>query len=72
MKAEKMEKKKEKKLQQPDCDNCQYQDYDEEYGDYVCTQMMDEDEVARVMAGGARYCPYYKYYNEYDMVRKQN
>ena len=64
--------KKEKKTQQADCENCQYYDYDEEYGDYVCSQVLDEDELVRVMSGGARYCPFYRYYNEYDMVRKQN
>ena len=65
-----MEEKK--KNRQADCETCQYCDYDEEYGDYVCSQSLDEDEMARVMAGGARYCPFYRYYYEYDMVRKQN
>jgi hypothetical protein len=67
-----MEKKEEQKRKSADCENCQYLDYDEEYGDYVCTQSLDEDELVRVMQGGASYCPYYRYYNEYDMVRKQN
>ena len=60
------------KKRQSDCETCQWYDYDEEYEEYVCTQDLDEDDMARVMAGGSRYCPYYKYYYEYDMVRKQN
>ena len=41
--AKKDSDKKEKIV--TDCDNCQYFDYDEEYGDYFCTMMLDEDEI---------------------------
>ncbi len=69
-----MEKKeKPHKIQPPaDCENCQYFDYDEEYDEYVCTISMDEDDALRIMEHGARVCPYYRYYDEYTMVRKQN
>lgn len=63
---------KEKKQQQADCEHCQWYDYDEEYDEYVCNQSLDEDDMVRVMTGGARYCPFFKYYDEYMMVRKQN
>ena len=63
-------KKPEKKT--ADCETCQYFDYDDEYGDYVCNQMLDEDEMVRVMEHGASQCPYYRFYDEYTMVRKQN
>ncbi len=68
--AKKDSDKKEKIV--TDCDNCQYFDYDDEYGDYFCTMMLDEDEMARVMQHGASECRYYKLYDEYMMVRKQN
>jgi len=63
---------KKKKKTQADCENCQYYDYDEEYGDYVCSQVLDEDELVRVMEHGAAQCPYFRFYDEYMMVRKQN
>ena len=55
-----------------DCENCQYYDYDEEYDCYMCIQELDEDEYLRVMEHGAPVCPFYRYYDEYTMVRKQN
>ena len=64
--------KKKKQLQVADCETCQYYDYDDEYGDYVCSQMLDEDELVRIMEHGAPECPSYRYYDEYTMVRKQN
>ena len=65
-----MDLKKEKK--EADCQNCQYCDYDDEYGDWVCSMDMDEDDLVRVMERGASSCPYYRLYDEYGMVRKQN
>ncbi len=69
-----MEKKdKPHKVQPPaDCENCQYFDYDEEFDEEICTISMDEDDALRIMEQGARVCPYYRYYDEYTMVRKQN
>lgn len=65
--------KKPRKVQPPaDCENCQYYDYDEEYDCYMCMQELDEDEYLRVMENGAPVCPFYRYYDEYTMVRKQN
>ena len=71
---EKKEKKKQEKKQKikPDCETCQYYDFDDEYGDYICSQMLDEDEMVRVMEHGAADCPYYRFYDEYMLVRKQN
>ena len=67
------EKEKKKKVLPPaDCENCQYYDYDEEYDSYMCIMNLDEDDLIRVMHSGAGSCPYYRYYDEYTMVRKQN
>ena len=56
----------------PLCENCEYYDYDEEYEDYICTQNLDEDEMSRFMQSSYRSCPYFKYYDEYKSVQKQN
>lgn len=53
------------------CEDCTYYDYDEEYGDYVCTQSLDEDELALVCRSGSKNCPYFKFYDEYKSVQKQ-
>lgn len=60
---------KEKKITQ--CESCAYFDYDEEYDCYLCTINVDEDDYASFMGGGSS-CPYYHYYDEYSVVRKQN
>ena len=54
------------------CDICLYYDYDEEMGEEVCTQHLDEDEMARYMAGSYKSCPYFRAYDEYKSVQKQN
>lgn len=66
------EKKPHKVMPPADCENCQYYDYDEEYDCYMCSMDLDEDEYLRVMEHGAPVCPFYRYYDEYTMVRKQN
>lgn len=53
------------------CDDCQYYIFDEEYQEYVCDVDMDEDDYARLTAGGSRECPYWRSGNEYDVVRHQ-
>ena len=53
------------------CESCVYFDYDDEYGDNVCTINLDEDEYVRFSQSGGRQCPYYKYYDEYKSVHKQ-
>ena len=54
------------------CDYCENNVYDEELDDYVCAVNLDEDELARFMAGHYESCPYFRFYDEYKMVRKQN
>ncbi|MBQ7661452.1 MAG: hypothetical protein IJS44_05300 [Clostridia bacterium] len=57
---------------QPLCENCEYYDYDEEYDGYVCTQSFDQDEAGDLMHTGYTVCPYFKFYDEYKSVQKQN
>ena len=54
------------------CESCEYFDYDEEIGDYVCTIDLDEDEYAGFISGHTRACPYFRAGDEYTIVRKQN
>ena len=53
------------------CDSCVYFEYDEDYECYICTMDLDEDEIARFMQDTYYDCPYYKYGDEYTIVRKQ-
>ena len=54
------------------CDDCLYYDYDEDMESYVCTVNMDEDEAAAFLSKRYQSCPYYRFYDEYKSVRKQN
>ena len=64
--AEKAENK------QTDCESCMYFDYDEMLDEDVCTLDLDEDEMIRFMEHPYSSCPYYKFYDEYKTVQKQN
>ena len=53
------------------CDTCLYYEYDEEYECYGCQVNLDEDEMARFVSDSHYVCPYYRYGDEYTIVRKQ-
>lgn len=70
-----IEKKNKHDTVETDCTSCLYYDYDDDYGDYVCNLSLDEDEFVRLSAYGSgrkTQCPYYRFYDEYKSVRKQN
>ena len=54
------------------CETCVYYDYDEDYEDYTCRVNLDEDEYLRFSQKAVKSCPYYRYYDEYKSVQKQN
>ncbi|HPE94989.1 MAG TPA: DUF6472 family protein [Bacillota bacterium] len=54
------------------CESCVYYDYDEESEMYVCMKELDEDEYERFTQSRTADCPFYKLYDEYKTVRKQN
>ena len=54
------------------CETCVYYDCEDESGEYFCQLSMGEDEVYRLRLENYRACPYYRYYDEYSTVRKQN
>lgn len=59
------------KKKRTSCENCMYFEYDEELECYVCLMNLDEDEMYRFMQNTFDNCPYYKYGDEYAIVRKQ-
>ncbi len=66
--------KDDKKMPESRCEDCQFYVYDEENDCYVCDNMIDEDEFERATASlrnGMR-CPYFRFYDEYKVVKKQN
>lgn len=54
------------------CEDCMYFDYDEMLDEDICTLDLDEDEMIRFMEHPYSSCPYYKFYDEYKSVQKQN
>ena len=67
------EKKKAKKREAAtNCDSCVYYDYNEEDDMYECRVDLDEDEFLAFMTKKTQSCPYYKFYDEYKSVQKQN
>ncbi len=54
------------------CEDCMYFDYDPLMDDDVCNLDLDEDEMIRFMEHPYSSCPYYKFYDEYKTVQKQN
>ena len=54
------------------CETCLYYDVLDESGAEGCTVDVDEDEACRERSDPRQTCPYYRYYDEYKTVRKQN
>lgn len=65
-----MENKEKKKI--TNCETCTNYVYDDDYDCYVCMVNLDEDEMARFLAGTNYACPYYRHDDEYGVVRHQN
>ena len=54
------------------CETCEFARIDEETGDLICDALLDEDEMVHFMSDKSGGCRYYRAYDEYKMVRKQN
>lgn len=54
------------------CEDCLYYDFDDNMDEYVCTVGLDEDEAVDFLGGARNRCPYYRFYDEYKSVQKQN
>lgn len=66
------QKKKGTKKKETACETCVYYDYNDEDDIYECRMDLDEDEFLRFMQSSTQGCPYYKFYDEYKSVQKQN
>ena len=54
------------------CETCEFARIDDETGDLICDAMLDEDDMVDFMSRGNGRCKYYRFYDEYKMVQKQN
>ena len=54
------------------CETCANYIFDEEAECYYCDMQLDEDEMHRFLTSQTTGCPYYDFYDEYKIVRKQN
>ena len=61
-----------KKQVEANFESCEFYQYDDEMGQYVCDMNLDEDEMVRFLTQKHQSCPYYRYYDEYKSVQKQN
>lgn len=57
--------------EQANCEYCSNYVYDEDYECYVCDKDLDEDEMVRFLQGRFSGCPYFRFDEEYVIVRKQ-
>lgn len=61
----------EKKKTQRRCECCLYYEFDEGFGCMACSVPLDEDEALHYSRPGSA-CPYFRWYDEYKSVQKQN
>ena len=54
------------------CENCANYVFDDQDECYCCTADLDQDDMGRFMTGQKFSCPYFSFYDEYSIVRKQN
>lgn len=59
-------------MNKTNCDNCVYYDFDEDLDYYTCMINLDQDEMERFVSYNLNNCPYFRLYDEYKTVKKQN
>ena len=57
---------------QGSCESCEFYDYDPDWDAYVCLVSLDEDDMCDFLSHNTGHCPYYRFYDEYKSVQKQN
>lgn len=55
-----------------DCESCTNYVYDENTDEYICECDLDEDDYAALAFRKFKDCPFYRYDDEYSVVKKQN
>lgn len=58
-------------MNQNQCDMCLNYDMDNETGEYYCTVNMDQDEFERWSYQKKTSCPYFRFGDDYTIVRRQ-
>lgn len=53
------------------CDNCMHYYYDDECECYVCDANLDQDEMSLFVLNQFSTCPYFKFGDEYTLIKKQ-
>lgn len=53
------------------CEQCMYYEWDDELEEYSCVMTLDEDELQR-FSYSHKSCPYFRFGDEYQIVKKQN
>ncbi|MBQ4208758.1 MAG: hypothetical protein II621_10675 [Clostridia bacterium] len=54
------------------CEFCAHYLYDDEEETYYCDVSLDEDEMEQYLRGNSADCGFFKLYDEYKMVERQN
>ena len=54
------------------CENCANYVYDDQIHEFYCEVNLDEDEMRLFLTSQTFNCPYFNFYDEYGIVRKQN
>jgi len=54
------------------CENCVNYVFDETDEEYVCAVRFDEDEMMALITHKYKRCPYYRFGDDYTIVKKQN
>ena len=67
-----MKTKNLKKNKPTPCETCAYYDIIDEDGTFGCVVDVDEDDLYRERSDTRSECPFYKFYDEYKSVQKQN
>ncbi len=71
-KEEKANAKSKRSAKSTPCESCLYYDYSEDDDLYECMMNLDEDEYLQFISKKTAGCPYYKFYDEYKSVQRQN
>ena len=59
-------------MEKSNCEVCMNYVYDDDSECYICAMDLDEDEMVNFVTGRFRQCPYFRFGDEYTIVRKQN
>lgn len=53
------------------CEDCLNRFYDEEYEEYCCSINLDQDEISGLYTNPDMPCPFFRFGDDYTIVKKQ-